>query len=125
MPVTRYDPKTTIRTTFECDRCHRVEAVETAVDEKDEDVSDAQPPVGWKVLTFMPGGWVGHDALDVVFCQRACMSTWLGNQVRAIYGEELIEQPKLRGKTSRKKAAPATAIWADSDAPTVTADEAS
>jgi hypothetical protein len=108
MGIYREAPRTTVTTTFTCERCH-VEAVVT----EEVDSEFISPSVGEQHLdeARMPDKWrrivvgvpIGEDPLttDLVFCQRACMSTWLGEFVRRVYGEDVENKP---ARVSRKRA---------------------
>jgi hypothetical protein len=91
MPVVRESPRTTATTIFTCDRCHAQTSVVLDVDSSDwrsgpPKADEAPSPEKWRQIHV---GLVG-DAVstDLVFCQRACMSTWLGEFVRRMYDEE-------------------------------------
>lgn len=90
MSVVRDAPRTTVTTTFTCDRCKSVMVVVAEVPGEilgtDVPIPEVAIPDRWRaVLIGLPEL---PRAEQYVFCQRACMSTWFGEFVRRIYNEE-------------------------------------
>lgn len=92
MSVVISDPITTRTTVFTCDRCGLEHVVEQSISDSDDVLPMPALPDGWKSISFTSEVL----AVTVQFDKRGCMSTWLGNQVRTLYGEDAIEVPKLR-----------------------------
>lgn len=98
MPIHRESPRTTVTTTFICERCHTeavvVEEIETT------EPHEVMPDKWRRILVGI--SLVAQDPMttDLVFCQRACMSTWLGEFVRRVYGEDVENKP---ARVSRKR----------------------
>jgi hypothetical protein len=92
MPVVRESPRTTATTIFTCDRCR---AQASVVLEVESDWKQGPPeapmaaiPEKWRRVFVSPAVLLSPESMEFVFCQRGCMSTWLGEFVRRMYDEE-------------------------------------
>jgi hypothetical protein len=103
MPVNRRSPIVSSTTTFTCDKCGKSVDVVIPVRSEQDDATQAPLPDGWKELELVIIG----ERRNLVFDQRACMSTYLGAFVREQYEDVPVgfildaEEPVRLGRPRR------------------------